>query len=159
MAQEGDRDAFAQLYRVHLPTVSRLARFQVGADADDVTAEVFLRAWRGLPRYRETSVPFAAWLYGITRHVAVDELRRRGRSEPHADVPDRSVPPISTDALALREALRSLPDEQRRVVELKFLLGLTNAEVAEAMGTTPGAVNSKQWRAIRALAGLLEDTP
>lgn len=156
-AKAGDRDAFETLYRVHHPAVSRLCRFYLGSDIGDAVAEVFFRAWRGLPRYTETGAPFAGWLYGIARHVAVDELRRRGRSVPLAEVPDRAGPdPMMNEWFDLRRAIERLPREQRRVVELKFLVGLTNDEVARLVGTTPGAVNAKQWRALRTLAGLLE---
>ena len=64
---------------------------------------------------------------------------------------------MTADLLALREAIDLLPTEQRQVVELKYLVGLTNDEVAAALGTTAGAVNAKQWRALRALERLLED--
>src|SRR5262249_17534059 len=84
-AQDGDRDAFGELYRIHLPAVARLVRFRVGHDDEDAVSEVFLRAWRGLASYRDTGVPFAAWLYGIARHVAIDELRRQGRLEARDD--------------------------------------------------------------------------
>jgi RNA polymerase sigma-70 factor (ECF subfamily) len=154
-AQEGDRDAFGELYRMHLPAVSRLVRFRLGSDSEDATSEVFLRAWKGLPEYRDRGVPFAAWLYGIARHVAIDEVRKRGRVEPREEVPDREVEPMTAELMALREAIAGLPSEQRRVIELKYLAGLTNDEVAAAMGTTPGAVNSRQWRALKALSETL----
>jgi RNA polymerase sigma-70 factor (ECF subfamily) len=159
-AKEGDRDAFETLYRTHHAAISRLCRFYLGPDGEDAVADVFYRAWRGLPRYRETGAPFAGWLYGIARHVAVDELRRRGRSVPVAEVPDRPGPdPMTDEWLDLRRAIAQLPGEQRRVVEMKFLMGLTNDEVAGLLGTTPGAVNAKQWRALRTLAHHLEVSP
>ncbi|MGE5227709.1 MAG: RNA polymerase sigma factor [Planctomycetaceae bacterium] len=156
-AQEGDRAAFEELYRAHVAGVARRVRYRMGAADEDVVAEVFVRAWRALPRYRDTGAPFAAWLDGICRHLVVDTFRARGRSVPVAEVPDRSVEPMSADLLALREAIDLLPTEQRQIVELKYLVGLTNGEVAAALGTTPGAVNAKQWRALRALERLLED--
>lgn len=156
-AKEGDREAFGELYRIHLPAVARLVRFRLGAPDDDVTSEVFLRAWRGLDGYRDTGVPFAAWLYGIARHVAVDELRTRGRVEPRDELPERGVEPMTAEILTLRAAIDELPTEQRQVIELKYLVGMTNDEVAAAMDTTPGAVNARQWRALKALADVLED--
>jgi RNA polymerase sigma-70 factor, ECF subfamily len=156
-AQDGDRDAFEELYRIHLPAVARLVRFRVGREDEDSVSEVFLRAWRGLPAYRETGVPFAAWLFGIARHVAIDAVRRRGRDEPRDVVPDREVDPMSAEVLTLRGAIDELPTEQRQVIELKYLVGMTNEEVAAAMATTPGAVNARQWRALKALAEILEE--
>lgn len=156
-AQEGDRDAFGELYRTHLPAVSRLVRFRLGAEDEDATSEVFLRAWKGLPAFRDRGVPFAAWLYGIARHVAIDEVRKRGRVEPREEVPDREVEPMTAELIALHQAIAGLPAEQRQVIELKYLVGLSNDEVAAAMGTTPGAVNARQWRALKALSESLEE--
>ena len=61
------------------------------------------------------------------------------------------------NVLTLRGALGRLPTEQRQVIELKYLVGMTNEEVAVAMGTTPGAVNARRWRALKALADVLEE--
>src|SRR5436309_15500197 len=81
-AQDGDRDAFGDLYRTHLPAISRLVRFRLGPEAADAVSEVFLCAWRGLGYYRVTGVPLAAWLCGIARHGVFGLLRHRGRHEP-----------------------------------------------------------------------------
>jgi RNA polymerase sigma-70 factor (ECF subfamily) len=151
-AQGGDREAFGELYRIHAPAVARLVRFRLGAEDEDAVSEVFFRAWRGLATYRDTGVPFSAWLYGIARHVAIDLSRVQGRVEPTAEVPDREVEPMIAELMSLRGAIEHLPTEQRQVIELKYLVGLTNDEVAIAMGCSPGAVNAKQWRALRALA-------
>jgi RNA polymerase sigma-70 factor (ECF subfamily) len=155
-AQRGDEDAFGQLYRLHRPAIVRMARLHVGIDGDDLVAEVFMRAWTGLPTYRPTGVPFVAWLYGIARHVIVDQVRRESRSTPQATLPERAVDLREDDRLMLADAIDSLPDEQRQVIELKYLLGLRNPEVAEALGVSVGAVNAKQWRALRALRDRLE---
>jgi RNA polymerase sigma-70 factor (ECF subfamily) len=157
-AKRGDRDAFAELYRRSRPAVYRLASFRAGEPAaEDIVAETFLRAWKALPAHRDTGAPFAAWLYGIARHVAVDELRRSARAETRDEVPDRSVETGAFDRLALGEAIEQLPEEQRLVIELKYFAGLTNAEVASVIGGTPGAVNAKQWRALGAMRTFLAD--
>ena len=162
-AQRNDCDAFGDLYRLYHGAVFRLARFHLGPGAEDVAAETFLRAWEALPRYRNTGAPFVAWLYGIARHVVADELASRRRVEPRAEPPDDSTNPGpderlgQEDRLALAMAVARLPQEQRRVVELKFLIGLSNAEVAKAFGKTIGAINAMQWRAIRTLRRMLAD--
>jgi len=112
---------------------------------------------KGLPGYKDTGAPFLAWLYGIARHVMADEFRRRARVEPRADLPDGRVEWKVDDELTLAAAIRGLPDEQRQVIELKFLMGATNAEVAAALGKSEGAVNAKQWRALGALRKMLEE--
>jgi RNA polymerase sigma-70 factor (ECF subfamily) len=154
-AGRGDRGAFEQLYRMHHAAVFRLARFHLGADAEDAAAETFVRAWAALARYEDTGAPFVAWLYGIARHVVADEFRRRGRTEPRSEVPDSVIDFQADDRLDLHAAIGRLPEEQRTVIELKFLAGLKNPEIANLLGTTTGAVNAKQWRALHTLNGIL----
>lgn len=156
-ARDGDREAFEQLYRTHVAAIARHVRLRLGRTDEDVVAEVFLRAWRGIESYRDTGVAFGAWLHGIARHVVVDEFRARSRSLPVAEVPEVAVEPRTADLLALRDAIERLSSQHRQVIEMKYLTGLTNDEVAAALGTTPSAVNSMQWRALRALREGLEE--
>lgn len=159
-AQNGDKDAFGELYRQHHGSVYRLARFYLSADgAEDAAAETFLRAWKGLPRYRWTGAPFASWLYGIARNVTFDVLRTRGRTEVREEVPDEPNDPTEDTVrrLDVHEAMQRLPDEQRQVIEMKYLIGMSNAQVAAALGKTPGAVNAQQWRALSNLRKLMEN--
>jgi RNA polymerase sigma-70 factor (ECF subfamily) len=153
-AREGDREAFGRLYELHHPAVFRMVRFALGsggADAEDATAETFARAWKALPRYRDTGVPFICWLYGIARHVVADEHRRARRTEPRDELPDPGHEQAHDERMDLAAAIALLPTEQRLVIEMKYLAGLTNPEVAALLGTTSGAVNARQWRALKAL--------
>lgn len=159
-AQLGDRDAFGALYEEYRSRIFNLARFSLPyAAAEDAVGETFTRAWAALPRYRPMGVPFVAWLYGIARHVVVDAQRMGARVEPRAEPrPDRpEAREYDLDHLTLGAALARLPDEQRVVIELKFLAGMTNEEVAAALGKSPGAVNTQQWRALGALRAILGD--
>lgn len=156
LAQQGDRNAFGALYELHHGAISRYARLKLGESFEDAVSETFLRAWKALPRYKKEKVPFVAWLYGIARHVVVDELRARGRVSPTDKLPEHSVDPDHDERLALRAALARLPRRQRQVLEMKFLMGVTNPELAAALDKTPGAINAQQWRALRALKEILE---
>jgi len=151
MARQGDQDAFGKLFLAHYGAIFRLARASLGEGAEDIASETFVRAWVALPRYRDTGAPFVSWLYGIARHIVVDEVRRRVRVQPHEDIVTGTFEHPSEDRLTLAAALDDLPDEQRQILELKFFLGLTNDEVGAALGKTPGAVNTQQWRALQAL--------
>jgi RNA polymerase sigma-70 factor (ECF subfamily) len=157
-ARDGDRDAFGELFRAHHAAVFRLARARLPhALAEDAAAETFTRAWVALPRYKRTGAPFASWLYGIARNVVADVVRRSYRTEAREDLDGDAVDPWGgrDDRLALAEAIAALPKEQRQVIELKYLMGLTNDEVGTALGKKPGAINAQQWRALRALERLL----
>lgn len=160
-ARRGERDAFGQLFSLHHAAVFRLARFSLPhALAEDAVAETFTRAWKALPRYRRTGAPFVAWLYGIARHVVADIARAAHRVESQPEVAQHPHDPWSgdDDRIVLAAALAQLPEEQRRVIELKFLVGLTNAEVGVVLAKKPGAVNTQQWRALRALQRILDSS-
>lgn len=159
-AQAGDSAAFGVLYSEYRRRIFSLARFSLPHQAaEDAVGETFVRAWEALPRYRDMGVPFVSWLYGIARHVVADALRVRGRVDVRAEPPPESVDSREQecDRLVLGAAIADLPDEQRMVIELKFLGGLTNDEVAALLGKSPGAVNTQQWRALRALRDVLEE--
>jgi len=157
-AKRGDRDAFAELYRLHHARIFRMARLHLGDlgdGAEDAVAETFLRAWAALPRYRDTGAPFVAWLFGIARHVVLDELGRRVM--PRGELPERTRGWTVDDRLTLAQAMERLPAEQRRVLELKYLGGMKNGEVASALGKSKGAINAMQWRALGSLRQILEE--
>ena len=147
-AKDGDKDAFGQIYRLHRDAIYRFASTHLRGQADDVVAEVFIRAWVHLPRYKFGGTPFVAWLYGIARHVVADEIGRQARTEPRADLPESISEWGHDDRLVLAEAISELPHDQRKVIEMKFLLGMRNPEIAASMNTTTNAVNAKQWRAL-----------
>ena len=134
-------------------------RLRLGKADEDAVAEVFVRAWAGISSYRDVGRPFGAWLFGIARHVIADEFRARSRTFPVAEPPERAVEPMTAELLALREAIDRLPEDQRQVIELRYLAGLTNDEVAAAMEATPSAVNTKRWRALLVLRDVLKDAP
>jgi RNA polymerase sigma-70 factor (ECF subfamily) len=159
-AKRGDRDAFAELYRLYHARIFRMARLHLGDlgdEAEDAVAETFLRAWAALPRYRDTGAPFVAWLFGIARHVVLDEVARGRRVMPREELPERTRGWTVDDRLTLAAAMERLPAEQRRVVELKYLAGMRNAEVASALGKSKGAINAMQWRALGTLREILEE--
>jgi RNA polymerase sigma-70 factor (ECF subfamily) len=155
-SRRGDKDAFGQLYLRYYARVFGLARFYLGDGAEDAVAETFMRAWSALPRYRPTSAPFVAWLYGIARHVVADELKRRKRTDIRDHVPEHSFDPQHDDRLELGHAITKLPTQQRQIIEMKYLLGMRNHEVAGALGKSIGAVNAQQWRALQSLKQILE---
>lgn len=150
-SRRGDREAFAQVYRQYHGSVARMARFYLNGAAEDAVAETFVRAWESLPRYKDRGTPFSSWLYAIARHVIFDELRTRGRTEARDELPERPVAGPNEDRAALAEAMKRLPEDQRQVIEMKFMLGMDNEEVGAALSRTPGAVNALRWRALRSL--------
>lgn len=161
-ARGGDTGAFGLLYETYRRRIFNLSRFSLPyAAAEDAVAETFVRAWAALPKYRDMGVPFVAWLYGIARNVVADAQRVACRVEPRAEPRTEDLDRVAPreheiDRVTLGAALDALPAEHRTVIELKFLAGLTNEEVANVLGKTPGAVNTQQWRALAALREYLE---
>ena len=173
-ARAGDQDAFAELVMLHADLVyGALRRFGLEAvDADEVTQEVFLRAWRGLPQFEERS-RFSTWLYRIAFNEAQRRLSRRALPratpppEPDAPDPVAALPaPLESGpearALAgefertLDAALGQLPTEWRAAVVLRDIEGLSTHDAAEVAGVGEAAFKSRLHRGRMALRALLE---
>lgn len=168
-AQEGDKDAFGVLYEHLYVPIYRYALFRLGtrADAEDLAQDVFLKAYRALPSYDPTRRPnILPFLFTIARNAIIDR-RRRARvvvidPDLFATMNDESIPsPVDLaaqreDATVLYRALRTLSDDMRDALTLRFMGGLATAEVAQALGKTPDAVRQLQSRGIRILREKIE---
>ena len=166
-AQNGDKEAFAALYRAHVQTIYRYVVHRVNdaQQAEDITGDVFIRALEGLKNYRDTGVPFVAWLYRIAHARVVDHYRKQGRRPTETDIEAQPLP-VETDmderlmhqraTDVLKDALGALTDEQQQVIILRFIEAQPIATVAGTMGKKPNAIKALQHRALRALARQLE---
>jgi RNA polymerase sigma-70 factor (ECF subfamily) len=155
-AKAGDQEALRFLYVRYADNVYGYVRSIVRDDyeAEDVTQHVFAKLMVVLPKYEQRQVPFAAWIIRVARNVAVDHMRQR-RAIPCEEV--REHGPLAENgeaqqnSLALREALATLPDEQREVVVLRHLVGLTPGEIAGRLGKTEPAIHGLHHRGRGAL--------
>jgi RNA polymerase sigma-70 factor (ECF subfamily) len=164
-AQAGDAAAFGRLYDRHFAAVYGYLAHQgvTPAEAEDLAAEVFLRALEALPGYRWTGLPVRAWLLRIARNRLVDAWRQRARrpSAPLAAagaLPDaaRTADPArwlveKVDRERLLVAVARLTTLQRQVVTLKFAGGRSNGEAAAVLGRSAGAVKALQHAALDTL--------
>jgi len=171
-ARGGDEEAFAELVVLHADRVlGALRRFGLDAsEADEVAQEVFLRAWRGLPRFEGRS-QFSTWLYRIAFNEAQRRLARRPPPRAEAD-PDRDDPVVSLPESpnlgpeaqtldhefeqTLERALEQLPMEWRAAVVLRDIEGLSTHEAAEIVGVGEAAFKSRLHRGRMQLRALLE---
>jgi RNA polymerase sigma factor (sigma-70 family) len=166
-ARRGERDAFARLVERHYPTLlaccSRLVRD--GELAREAAQEAVLRAMLGLDRLRDEE-RFGAWLVGIGLNVCRSLLtarERRARTEPEPAeqlAPDADpIAELEAGELAarIRSAIAELPAGQREAVALFYLAGLTHAEIAEEVGSRPGAIKTRLHKARRSLRASLHD--
>jgi RNA polymerase sigma factor (sigma-70 family) len=129
-----------------------------GAAAEDVTAQAFERALRRRRSYDGRKGTPRAWLFGIARNAALDELRRRTRTAALAAEPaDLAAPPADEEAdrairrAVVRTALATLPAREREIVALKFHAGLDNAELARVLGVSPSNAGTLLHRAMTKL--------
>ncbi len=155
-AKEGDADALRYLYLRYADNVygyiCSIVRDEY--EAEDITQHIFAKLMTSLARYEPRVVPFSAWILRVAHNAAIDHVRVR------RPVPVEEVRPADTaddgdggrERFAdLRLALAALPAEQRDVIVLRFLVGLTPGEVAERMGRSEDAVHGLQHRGRRRL--------
>jgi RNA polymerase sigma-70 factor (ECF subfamily) len=165
-AVAGDADAFGELYLQHLDTIYRYIYFRIAEpeEAQDLTEQVFLRAWEALPDY-EREGRFTSWLYRIAHNMTVDYYRRRkpivSTSLLESDVWESDAPVAldqvirAEEATALASAIAQLPEDQQQVIVLRFVEGLRHAEVARIMDKSENACRAIQHRALKSLNRLL----
>jgi RNA polymerase sigma-70 factor (ECF subfamily) len=164
-AKHGDRSAVTLLYQIHSDRIFRyvVMRVPTVADAEDLTAEVFIRMVEGLPTFQVTGVPFEAWLYRIASSRITDFYRQNSR-RPHTELHDS----LSDSALLpeeqieqqqtleqLRAALRQLEEEHQLILTLRFVERKSHQEVAQILGKSVPAIKSSQHRALIHLTELL----
>lgn len=154
-------------YEAHGRAIYSYLRFQVdSADAaDDLTAEVFLRALRSAARFDAARGTARSWLFRIAQNVLRDHLRRE-RRRPHvslSDLRDLHADEPSPEERLLRQeevgrllgAMAELPDADRSLVSLRYGSGLSTAETAEVLGLREAVVRTRLWRALGRLRKVL----
>ena len=167
-AQKGDTEAFGRIYELYAPPVFRFlyAHLDSHLDAEDLTEEVFLRAWQALPGYRMRGIPFTGFLFRVARNALYDHYRRSRKraTDPglEQDLVDDLQPdpaesvPAHLERRELRQVLAQLRADYRTVLVLRFLVGLSPEETAQAMERSAGAVRVLQHRALAAVRKLLD---
>lgn len=150
-AKEGDRHAIRYLYSRYSDAVRRysISLLRDPDAADDVVQTTFLKLLTKIDRYEPRDVPFEAWLLRVARNVALDEMRRR-KAAPSTEVLDHdaALEDMGTERLGtLRAALAKIPPNQREVLVLRHLVGLSSAEIADRLETTEAAVRTLHQRA------------
>jgi RNA polymerase sigma-70 factor (ECF subfamily) len=160
-AKEGDREAVRFLYLRYADNVYSYVRTIVRDDyeAEDVTQHVFAKLITVIGKYEQRASPFSSWILRLAHNVAIDLIRAR-RTVPAAEVfgPDERTEARDDDRVyGLRSALESLPDEQRDVVMLRHVVGLSPGEIAERLGRSESSVHGLHHRGRRALQAQLAE--
>ena len=154
-ARAGEPEAVRFLYLAYADNVYSYVRTIVRDhhDAEDVTQQVFAKLLTTIHRYEPRQVAFVGWLLRMAHNVAVDLLRnQRAKPAPEIFGPDERVDEDAPErARCLREAIDALPSEQRAVVVLRHVLGMTPDEIAAELGRTASSVNGLHHRGRRTL--------
>jgi RNA polymerase sigma-70 factor (ECF subfamily) len=154
-AKEGDRDALRFLYVRYADNIYGYVRSILRDEhaAEDITQDVFAKLPTALARYEPRSVPFAAWILRVARNLALDHIRAV-RAIPCEEV--RPVDSVADDysferSQALQDALDALPRDQRQVLILRHVAGLSPGEIARSLGKTEGSIHGLHHRGRRTL--------
>jgi len=161
-----DQEAWRQLFQEHYQRVYRYAYVRTGnsADADDVAANVFVEAVKGIANFEYRGAPITSWLFRIAHNETVDALKRRARTAAASlEHPEAAAAADARDAIAssddwrdLGAALGKLKQEHREVLTLRLVEGCSVRQVARMLGKSEGAVKVMQMRALQALRGKLD---
>lgn len=168
-AQAGDVAAFSEIYTRYAAVILRYlyARLREPEVAQDLTQEVFMRVLKGISSFEyRGEKSFLGWLYTIAGNVLIGQVRRKMPLATPLDAGAEIADPSGQEAvhalfdkLVLQQAIASLTEDQRQVLQLKFFADMTNNEIARTIGRTEGAVKALQHRALTALHEiLLSDT-
>jgi RNA polymerase sigma-70 factor (ECF subfamily) len=161
-AQSGAPWALERLWQALAPAVAGYLRVQGSAEPDDLASDTFLAAFRHLPTFRGDEATFRSWVFTIAHHRLVDERRRLARRPPASDLDGARVDTtaggdVEQEALRrlsverVRRLCEQLVPDQRDVLLLRMVGGMTLEETAGALGKTTGAVKALQHRAVDAL--------
>jgi RNA polymerase sigma-70 factor (ECF subfamily) len=164
-----DKEAFGKLYQIHVDRIYSYVYYRTGskADAEDLTARVFVRAIQHIDRYQDQGAPFSAWLYRIARNLLSNWYRDQSRRKLVSldSVAQRQVlespelvAEIGEDREALLSAIRRLPSDRQDLLILKYVERLPNAEIGRILDRSEGAIKSLYFRTLNSLRDDLTDT-
>lgn len=168
-AQSGNVEAVGLLYDRHQARIFRFVRARIydNALAQDLTGEIFLRMVTNLPGYRPMGVPFTAWLYSIARNHLANHIQKEANKQQvlvhyngngsYAAVSPAQIVEQQLELEAVLETLDQLDSEQREVLTLRFLVGLSLQEVADVLQKSVAAVKSIQHRGLKTLKVLTRE--
>ena len=149
-----DRDAFARLFAIFAPRV-KAYMMKVGSDpasSEEITQETFIRVWRKAGQFDPKKASAVTWIFTIARNLRIDRLRKENRPTFDPDdpifIPETSQTPLenmeqSTIVERVKLSISGLPEDQREVVQLSFIEGLSHQEIADAIGLPLGTVKSR----------------
>ena len=163
-----DRAAFTALYERCIDRVYRHVYYKVSshADAEDITQEAFVKAWKSIHKYKRTGAPFVTWIIAIAGHLVIDHYRRQQKVvvtdeiyevKPNTQISDPArEAEVNFNNAVIREAVLKLKGDKQKVILMHFIDGLTYEEIARALNKKEGAIRVIQYRALGELRSFLK---
>jgi RNA polymerase sigma-70 factor (ECF subfamily) len=165
-----DRAAFTALYELCIDRVYRHVYYRVfnHADAEDITQEAFVKAWKAIDRYKRTGAPFVAWVITIAGNLIIDHYRKQQKvvitdnDKVYELKQDNQIPgpeiqaELNFNNNIIRNAVLKLNGDKQRVILMHFIDGLSYEEIAKTLNKSEGAIRIIQYRALGELRSLLK---
>jgi RNA polymerase sigma-70 factor (ECF subfamily) len=163
-----DRAAFTALYERHVDQVYRHIYYRVfnQIEAEDITQDTFVKAWKAIDNYKNTGAPFAAWLFIISRNLIADHYKKKPKHLNIDEVPEEKLVDPDSDPEGMAEAnlnkelvknaVLKLKGDKQQVIIMRFIDGFSYEEIARALNKNEGAVRMIQCRGLIELRQLLK---
>jgi RNA polymerase sigma-70 factor, ECF subfamily len=155
-------DAFGNLFTEHSEKINQYIFFRIGDEqiADDLTAQVFMKAWERVDQYHPTGAPVLTWLYTIAHNAIIDHYRTKKETtylDDTVDVQSDGLTPeeeieLRLEGEEIKQAIKKLTTQQQQVLMLKFMDGLSTEEIARQLGKGAGSIRALQMRALQSLS-------
>jgi len=165
-AKNGDTEAFGRLYDIYGDRIYRHIYYRTSnvEDARDLTQEVFVKAWQGLPKYKRTKTPFLGWLFTISHNRVIDYYRTKKdyaylNDEVVMEDKNKSPEKLVEDQFTqqeVRRAILQLPEDQQQVILMSFIEGFEYNEIAETLNKSEGNIRVIVHRALKRMREILD---
>jgi RNA polymerase sigma-70 factor (ECF subfamily) len=165
-AKQGEAEAFGKLYDQYAAKIYRFILIKTGrkADAEDLTSQVFLKAWESIHGFEFQGFPFSSWLYRIAGNSVIDYYRTFHSHQDVEEVAEAiqssedhiSELDLRADTKKIQSAIRNLDPDQQTVILMRFVDELSTKEIASAIGKSEGAIRVIQHRALKNLRQLID---
>ncbi len=168
-AKAGNSSSFGTLYDHYITQIYRFIYLKTSSreEAEDLTHEVFLSAWRSMPGYKHKGFPFSSWLYQIARNKVIDHFRTKKTAMPIDEIvqSELDIPALintegdldlALDLEKIKYAMQFLTEEHQNIIIMRFVEDMTPKEIAEILGKSEGSVRLAQHRAIHKLKSILQ---
>jgi len=164
-AASGDTEAFGRLYDMYADRIYRHIYYRVSnvEDARDLTQEVFIKAWRALPKYKRTKTPLLGWLFTISHNRIIDYYRKKRdfsylNNEIIPDARKKDPEKLAEEQFTqqeVRRAILQLPEDQQQVILMSFIEGFKYSEIAAALNKSEGNIRVIIHRALKKMREML----